>query len=143
MAPMTKTRAINMLIFFTMMLLLNFIVLMLYFFLLRQRVTCPKRNAADKAFRRFGNLMSTCLNNACGCDGERSTPAPGASFHYANQSYALSFFLRRRYRTRRLILQRPSMLECGRCEARSAPSLCCWYVRNRDLNHTVIAPSCL
>jgi hypothetical protein len=43
MAPMTKTRAINMLIFFTMMLLLNFIVLVLYFFPAPKASDVPKK----------------------------------------------------------------------------------------------------
>ena len=33
--------------------------------------------------------------------------------------------------------------KCGGCEARSAPSLYCWYVWNGSLIHTLIAPSCL
>src|SRR5271165_393811 len=34
-----------------------------------------------------------------------------------------------------------SLLECGGCECRSAPSLYCWYVWIGSLIHLVIAPS--
>jgi threonine/homoserine/homoserine lactone efflux protein len=56
MAPMANTRAINMLIFFTMMLLLNFIVLVLYFFPAPTASDVPKKERGTRLTKRFGGL---------------------------------------------------------------------------------------
>ena len=59
---------------------------------------------------------------------------------------AISIFVRsgslahdRRLRSDSYDPQRPSVLECGRREGRSNPSLCCWYVWIGSLIHLVIA----
>ena len=45
------------------------------------------------------------------------------------------------YEAIHMIPQRPGVLECDRCEGRSAPSLYCWYVWIGSLIHSVIAPT--
>jgi hypothetical protein len=45
------------------------------------------------------------------------------------------------YEAIHMIPQRPGVLECDRCEGRSAPSLYCWYVWIASLIHSVIAPT--